>query len=157
MRHSVLTEMTADATIYIVFMSPASRNRLQVQLERTRLGRSGKAAHRLLSIPELLSYIAELFDDPSAASLDESARSTLNSLARSCRAFWAPALDVLWRYQNGLVNIIECMPDDLWEEVEVEDDLYDITYPGMSLHHRRAVGDSNAPFTSDVSERYSFR
>ena len=72
MRHSVLTEMTADATIYIVFMSPASRNRLQVQLERTRLGRSGKAAHRLLSIPELLSYIAELFDDPSAASLDES-------------------------------------------------------------------------------------
>ena len=104
----------------------------------------------MLSIPELLSYIAELFDDPSAASLDESARSPLNSLARSCRAFCAQALDVLWRYQNGLVNIIECMPDDLWEEVEVEDDLYDITYPGMSLHHCRAVGDSNAPFTSDV-------
>lgn len=33
-----------------------------------------------------------------------------------------PALDVLWRYQDGLVNIIECMPDDLWEEVEVQDD-----------------------------------
>ncbi|KAH9830076.1 uncharacterized protein C8Q71DRAFT_817771 [Rhodofomes roseus] len=63
------------------------------------------AAQRLLGVPEILTQVAEEVED----------KYTAASLARTCRDFCSPALDVLWRSQLGLVNIIKCMPADLWE------------------------------------------
>ncbi|KAJ7042316.1 hypothetical protein C8F04DRAFT_1176472 [Mycena alexandri] len=39
-------------------------------------------------------------------------------LARTCTGFRDIALDALWRYQDGILNLIWCMPADLWETVE---------------------------------------
>ncbi|KAJ7266515.1 hypothetical protein C8J57DRAFT_1068705, partial [Mycena rebaudengoi] len=39
----------------------------------------------------------------------------LSALARTCTAFCNPALDVLWRNQDTIVNLLQCMPKDLWE------------------------------------------
>ncbi|KAJ7840654.1 hypothetical protein B0H13DRAFT_1565214, partial [Mycena leptocephala] len=38
----------------------------------------------------------------------------LAALARTCMIFHGPALDSLWRHQRTIVNLIKCMPDDLW-------------------------------------------
>ncbi|KIK21387.1 hypothetical protein PISMIDRAFT_78034, partial [Pisolithus microcarpus 441] len=35
-------------------------------------------------------------------------------LARTCKAFKAPALDVLWRTQSSLSPLIMCLPNHLW-------------------------------------------
>jgi hypothetical protein len=40
---------------------------------------------------------------------------TLASLARTCRAFEGPALDVLWREIEGLRPLLCTMPSDLFE------------------------------------------
>jgi len=65
------------------------------------------AFHRLLAIPEVLVQVAE----------DAKDKSTMASLAapRTCRVSCSPALDVLWRSQSGLANIVKCMPADLWQ------------------------------------------
>ncbi|KAJ6487161.1 hypothetical protein C8R47DRAFT_1277476 [Mycena vitilis] len=36
-------------------------------------------------------------------------------LARVCHLLSGPALDILWVEQDTLINILRCMPDDLWE------------------------------------------
>ncbi|KAJ7147785.1 hypothetical protein C8R43DRAFT_1195012 [Mycena crocata] len=40
---------------------------------------------------------------------------TLASLARTCRRFQGPALDQLWRTQDGLIPLLRCLPPDKWE------------------------------------------
>ncbi|KAF9818788.1 hypothetical protein IEO21_02568 [Rhodonia placenta] len=39
----------------------------------------------------------------------------LYALATTCTDFRDPALDLLWRKQKGLGNLIKCMPADLWQ------------------------------------------
>lgn len=73
------------------------------------------AINRLLSVSEILSLIAE------EAAED---RRSLVALAQTCHSFCSPALDVLWRSQSGLVNILNCMPADLWETSYVQVDVY---------------------------------
>ncbi|KAJ7136228.1 hypothetical protein C8R46DRAFT_614441 [Mycena filopes] len=48
----------------------------------------------------------------------------LSRLARTSSIFLDPALNLLWRRQDTIVNLLRVMPDDLWmiEEVEREDD-----------------------------------
>ncbi|KAJ7448807.1 hypothetical protein FB451DRAFT_1567202, partial [Mycena latifolia] len=43
---------------------------------------------------------------------------TWSALARTCFAFHDIALDELWRHQETIVNLIRCMPADLWELVD---------------------------------------
>jgi hypothetical protein len=42
----------------------------------------------------------------------------LAALARTSTGFQHTALDALWRTQYTLMNLINCMPSDLWEKVE---------------------------------------
>ncbi|KAI9063937.1 hypothetical protein FKP32DRAFT_650059 [Trametes sanguinea] len=41
---------------------------------------------------------------------------TLARLARTCRAFHQPSLDVLWRHQFTLGPLVKTLPEDAWEE-----------------------------------------
>ncbi|KAJ7772831.1 hypothetical protein DFH07DRAFT_733536, partial [Mycena maculata] len=38
----------------------------------------------------------------------------LAALARTCTSFHEIALDELWRHQDTIMNLIRCMPADLW-------------------------------------------
>jgi hypothetical protein len=62
--------------------------------------------HRGLLIPEVVELICGVADFP-----------TLSSLARTCQTFQPPALAVLWETQFGLMQLLKCMPSDLWEVV----------------------------------------
>jgi hypothetical protein len=46
----------------------------------------------------------------------EQRHKTLATMARCCRAFEAPALDVLWRVQDSLKPLLACLPADIWQE-----------------------------------------
>jgi len=75
------------------------------------------AMHRCLYIPELLRQIilsTGVEDSHMGAQPDHS---TLASLARTCRTFYEPALDALWKTQYDLCALVKCMPSDSWEEV----------------------------------------
>ncbi|TFK55530.1 hypothetical protein OE88DRAFT_630514 [Heliocybe sulcata] len=64
--------------------------------------------HRCLLIPELLSNIFEF----------QERKRELAILARTCRAFGDPALDVLWRDLSSLSTLIKAtVPPHLWEDV----------------------------------------
>ncbi|KAJ7681997.1 hypothetical protein DFH06DRAFT_1314240 [Mycena polygramma] len=66
--------------------------------------------HRSLRISEVVAMIcSQLNPLPRAEGAD------LAALARTCTLFHDPALDVLWRHQNTLMNLIDCMPAGLWE------------------------------------------
>ncbi|KZT70422.1 hypothetical protein DAEQUDRAFT_810600 [Daedalea quercina L-15889] len=88
--------------------------------------------YRILAIHEVLSLVAEELKHRHGG-LDTSG---LASLARTCRGFCSPALDVLWRSQSGLRNIIKCMPADLWE---IEEPSYDGSYRVTTATLRRAI------------------
>ncbi|KII93116.1 hypothetical protein PLICRDRAFT_380502 [Plicaturopsis crispa FD-325 SS-3] len=62
--------------------------------------------HRCLMILDVLLMIFE--------SLDLSKRD-LARLARTCKLFCSPALDVLWRDQQHLLVLLKCLPPDLWK------------------------------------------
>ncbi|KAK7057950.1 hypothetical protein R3P38DRAFT_2843796 [Favolaschia claudopus] len=67
--------------------------------------------HRALEILELLEAICAALP---------AHRPTLYSVALVCRSLSGPALDQLWlsgTYESMLVNLLSCMPSDLWEIV----------------------------------------
>ncbi|KAJ7060471.1 hypothetical protein C8F01DRAFT_1142726 [Mycena amicta] len=74
--------------------------------------------HHGLRIPELLDNIFSNFLD--SKSYLKSNTATLACLARTCRIFMDPALDVLWSRQTTLNNILKCLPSECWEESIVE-------------------------------------
>ncbi|KAJ7673995.1 hypothetical protein DFH06DRAFT_1319107 [Mycena polygramma] len=61
--------------------------------------------HRSLQIPEIIETICD-------AAAEE--HHQLAILARTSKSF-DPALNVLWRNQNCITNLLRCMPDDLWD------------------------------------------
>ncbi|EDR12990.1 uncharacterized protein LACBIDRAFT_323876 [Laccaria bicolor S238N-H82] len=70
--------------------------------------------HRCLLVPELFSLVCEVLrPDYKTRPIQRSA--TLASLARTCRAFEGPALDVLWREIEGLRPLLCTMPPDIIE------------------------------------------
>ena len=70
--------------------------------------------HRCLLVPELFGLVCGvLMHDYKTGPIQRSA--TLASLARTCRAFEGPALDVLWREIEGLRPLLCTMPSDLFE------------------------------------------
>ncbi|KAJ7633549.1 hypothetical protein DFH06DRAFT_1139886 [Mycena polygramma] len=81
-------------------------------------GFSARIMHCALQIPELVELIAEqLGDSPSQRSswhVPKSSRRDLSALARTSKSFLDSALDVLWRNQDTLLNLLRCMPADLW-------------------------------------------
>jgi hypothetical protein len=67
--------------------------------------------HHCLFITEILYLICE-----EIWSGAEQRHKTLATMARCCRAFEAPALDVLWRAQDSLQPLLACLPADIWQE-----------------------------------------
>ncbi|KAJ7697242.1 hypothetical protein B0H17DRAFT_1265817 [Mycena rosella] len=89
------------------------------------------AMHRALEILE----IAETICGEVGHSLVPAARRDLASLAQVCRAFNDAALDRLWENQETLINILACMPSDLWEVLG--------SGPTRSVRARRAIASTD--------------
>ncbi|KAJ6560104.1 hypothetical protein B0H19DRAFT_1234466 [Mycena capillaripes] len=69
--------------------------------------------HRSLRIPEVVNQIcSRLSPVPGAGA------AVLAALARTSTLFHDAALDGLWGHQATFMNLIHCMPSDLWEIVE---------------------------------------
>lgn len=66
---------------------------------------SQREMHPSLRIPEIVRMICTLLTAPAE----------LAAMARTCNLFSDAALDVLWRRQDSILNLIRCMPPDLWE------------------------------------------
>ncbi|KAJ7247412.1 hypothetical protein B0H12DRAFT_1324907 [Mycena haematopus] len=81
--------------------------------------------HFILCPPEIVSLIFYETLSDSEQSLDnlnyDSAR-TLAGLARTCKAFRDPALDLLWKSQSTVMNVLNCMPGDIWEVLDDTDE-----------------------------------
>ncbi|EDR02354.1 uncharacterized protein LACBIDRAFT_332416 [Laccaria bicolor S238N-H82] len=71
--------------------------------------------HRCLLVPELFGLVCEVITDDWTFTPPARRSATLASLARTCRAFEGPALDVLWREIEGLRPLLCTMPSDLFE------------------------------------------
>ncbi|KAF8994457.1 hypothetical protein BDQ17DRAFT_1430991 [Cyathus striatus] len=91
----------------------------------------------VLQIPEILMQICKhmMYQKP-----------TLASLARTCRMFEEPALDVLWHSLNGFYPLAKCLPSNVWDEKEDGSGKYvELTQPlnpidcSRLLHHARRV------------------
>ncbi|KAJ7788745.1 hypothetical protein B0H14DRAFT_3575900 [Mycena olivaceomarginata] len=82
--------------------------------------------HRALTIPEIIGLICEhlevLAEPHHEGSGTRRNLEDLAALARTCRDFENPALDILWREQNTLANTLKCLPSNLWEETLVPND-----------------------------------
>ncbi|KAJ7082299.1 hypothetical protein C8R44DRAFT_753785 [Mycena epipterygia] len=65
--------------------------------------------HRCLKIPELVETI---FSNLTTGF--EGDGKVLAALARTCRTFHDPALDILWKEPNDLMNILRCLPSDVF-------------------------------------------
>ncbi|KAF7290745.1 hypothetical protein MIND_01315200 [Mycena indigotica] len=74
--------------------------------------------HRCLAILEILENIFSYFSSHYAGDIP-----TLAALARTCKAFMGPALDVLWYQQGSLENALKCLPDDCWKRTTVHEEL----------------------------------
>lgn len=61
--------------------------------------------HRTLHILEIIVDVFSLLD-----------KKSLSVLARTCRSFHEPALDLLWREQESLLPLLKCLPQNQWVE-----------------------------------------
>ncbi|KAJ7898919.1 hypothetical protein B0H14DRAFT_3852974 [Mycena olivaceomarginata] len=88
--------------------------------------RYSQQQHRALTIPEIVGLICEhlevLAEPHHEGSGTRRNLEDLAALARTCRDFENPALDILWREQNTLANTLKCLPSNLWEETLVPND-----------------------------------
>ncbi|KAJ6607882.1 hypothetical protein B0H10DRAFT_535993 [Mycena sp. CBHHK59/15] len=77
---------------------------------------------RCLQIAEIVHMICGHFDDsdPDEDSYDifpkSESSSALATLARTCKIFSSPALDILWCSQRNLNTLFKCLPSSLWRE-----------------------------------------
>ncbi|KAJ6616339.1 hypothetical protein B0H10DRAFT_2037589 [Mycena sp. CBHHK59/15] len=75
--------------------------------------------HHALNIQEIVDLICHhTYRTFRAGTVSIDGKSVV-SLARTCRVLQSPALDILWGFQETIVNLLKCMPADLWELVDV--------------------------------------
>jgi hypothetical protein len=67
-----------------------------------------RRAHVCLFPTEIILYIFALADEDK---LRDGSRPTLAALARTCRTFKEPALDLLWENITGFKPLFSCLPD----------------------------------------------
>ncbi|KAJ6563244.1 hypothetical protein B0H10DRAFT_1119642 [Mycena sp. CBHHK59/15] len=113
--------------------------------------------HRSLQIREILEM---MFSHLSPVDLPGADSHDLTSLARTCTTFLGPALDLLWREQFTIVNILKCIPDDLLDiehpagekpKVYLLRPIVETDWERARMYtHRVKVFSSNEPF--DLSE-----
>ncbi|KDQ62061.1 hypothetical protein JAAARDRAFT_203283 [Jaapia argillacea MUCL 33604] len=68
--------------------------------------------HKCLTVTDIVTKIFQNLDGN---------ESTLAALARTCQAFHAPALDVLWRVHHGLTALVKCLSPSSWAELRTTD------------------------------------
>ncbi|KAJ6575747.1 hypothetical protein DFH09DRAFT_981276 [Mycena vulgaris] len=81
--------------------------------------------HRALKVPEIVAMICQEIQLISKVCTGRNASATLANLAavaRTCKAFSGPALDLLWANQQTVLHVLRCMPDDVWTEQDSDDD-----------------------------------
>ncbi|KAJ7218206.1 hypothetical protein C8J57DRAFT_1395394 [Mycena rebaudengoi] len=69
--------------------------------------------HRCLHILEIVEMICSEFEQPPRNV------HPLASFARVCKDFEGPALDVLWKNQTTVMNVVRCLPADLFDTVDL--------------------------------------
>ncbi|KAJ7190344.1 hypothetical protein GGX14DRAFT_483421 [Mycena pura] len=88
--------------------------------------------HRCLQILEIVELLcAEVAGDLPRYGAGPPECQRLATLARTCKAFQDPALDLLWSHQrNTMINLLMCMPNDLWHSpVPTDVKLLDFSRP----------------------------
>ncbi|KAJ7145550.1 hypothetical protein C8R44DRAFT_845048 [Mycena epipterygia] len=88
--------------------------------------------HRGLQILEIVELLcAELAGDLPRYGAGPPECQHLAALARTCKTFQDPALDLLWSHQkNTMMNLLMCMPEDLWHSpVTTDVKLLDFSRP----------------------------
>ncbi|KAJ7353568.1 hypothetical protein DFH08DRAFT_934427 [Mycena albidolilacea] len=90
--------------------------------------------HYALQIVEVVEIICEHLAQLDASTGD------LARLARTSTLFLDPALNVLWRHQGTLVNLLRCMPSDVWDITETRYEDEDDDVPGdVKIDLRRPI------------------
>ncbi|KAK6991488.1 hypothetical protein R3P38DRAFT_2572176 [Favolaschia claudopus] len=80
--------------------------------------------HRCWDIPEVvrLMFTPLVQPEPNSSlaslSIQIAKRECLPKLARCCRAFSEPVLDLLWMRQEGIINLLKCLPQWRWEMMD---------------------------------------
>ena len=77
--------------------------------------------HHCLQVSEILSVILEsLVSHEPDADLDEvfhgEANGTYASMARTCKSFYAPSMNVLWSSLPRFDPLVKCLPQEIWQE-----------------------------------------
>ncbi|KAJ6520834.1 hypothetical protein B0H19DRAFT_380295 [Mycena capillaripes] len=95
--------------------------------------------HRCWAVPEVLRLIfLQLAQNdlglPPVLGRPQNAKA-LSCLARTCRRFSDPALDILWRRQYTLLPLLQCFPPHLWE--------FSDTPSSRTFHFRSPIGHSD--------------
>ena len=104
------TQDWAVRTTFTSFLVPAPSSQGSQLLQSRTYG-----MHRCLQIQELLSIVFEYVHVPRKALEDDPlSASSLARLARTCKAFQDPALDILWHSQDSLAPLLKCLPRDAW-------------------------------------------
>ncbi|KAJ7694431.1 hypothetical protein B0H17DRAFT_1057604 [Mycena rosella] len=94
--------------------------------------------HRALEIHEIAEMICEQIGLPLGAP-GRFALRDLVVLARTATIFLNPALNIIWRTQHTILNVLRCMPEDLWDITESDDDFDGIT----SIRLLRVIGSND--------------
>ncbi|KAJ7175024.1 hypothetical protein C8R43DRAFT_943295 [Mycena crocata] len=75
---------------------------------------------RKICMPEVLHII---FSHLGSVVDSKKASADVAAVARTCKTFLDPALDILWSFQDGLVPALRCLPGDSWDcSGEAKDD-----------------------------------
>jgi hypothetical protein len=67
--------------------------------------------HPALEVAEIVELICNSVDPDDG----ESCQETLSALARTATTFTHSALNGLWKEQTNLINVLRCLPADLWD------------------------------------------
>ncbi|KAJ7465713.1 hypothetical protein FB451DRAFT_422984 [Mycena latifolia] len=67
--------------------------------------------HQCLKVPELVGLVCSHLHSGDQGWVRNPSRRDLAVVARTCTAFFGPAIDVLWR-SAWLVNLLCCLPPD---------------------------------------------
>ncbi|KAJ7121986.1 hypothetical protein C8R43DRAFT_1032749 [Mycena crocata] len=81
--------------------------------------------HRGWHIPEVVELICGVAEFP-----------TLAALAQTCQAFQPPAFSILWSHQSDLMQLLKCLPSDVWRVEVVEGDF---SNPSTYMRFRRPL------------------
>ena len=70
--------------------------------------------HHCLEIWEILLAIFDYLSSTEPSNTDVPINADLTSIARTCRHFYDPAMDILWHTLGDLSPLFQCLPKSIW-------------------------------------------